>query len=370
MDFELTSEQELFRGYVRKYFDANGQTRVARQFSEANADGLKLVFSGLADLGATGITIPEEYGGLGLGPLDLVPVLEEMGRVLMPGTFLETMALAVPLLELGGTPYLKEKYLPEIAAGDRHIALAWFEPENGYSTAGTVLEKKGGRYVLNGRKTMVPINGLANAFLVCASYGDGIALLLVDADMAQDIRLLKSMDQTHQLAEIAFSDTEVPEEQLIGEPGNAALLLEKGLLHANAALCSLMVGAMDRIVEMTADYAKIRTQFGQPIGRYQAIKHRIVDRKVDLETARSLSYYANWALDSQSADCESAVYSARAFISEAFIQSAADSIQIHGGIGFTEELDCHLFVKRSRYYENYLGSIRQYREKAATALGW
>ncbi|WP_259455561.1 acyl-CoA dehydrogenase family protein [Bacillus sp. PK3_68] len=142
------------------------------------------------------------------------------------------------------------------------------------------------------------------------------------------------------------------------------------MIAVNAALASVMVGGMEAIVEMAAEYAKIREQFGQPIGRFQAIKHKIVDMKVDLEMARSLAYYANWALENEPEDRVQAIVCARLFAAEAYNKAAANNIQIHGGIGFTEEIDCHLYVKRARFYENYLGSTQSYYEKAAAALGW
>jgi alkylation response protein AidB-like acyl-CoA dehydrogenase len=180
----------------------------------------------------------------------------------------------------------------------------------------------------------------------------------------------KNIDETRQLAEITLENVKIRQEQLIGPLHKGWDVLQEGLLAVNAALASVMVGGMEAVVEMAAEYAKIREQFGQPIGRFQAIKHKIVDMKMDLETARSLAYYANWALESQAEDRVQAISSARLFAGEAFNRVAAHNIQIHGGIGFTEEIDCHLYVKRARFYENYLGSTQDYYEKAATALGW
>lgn len=378
MDFSLSQEQEMFRSSVRKFLDANGQTNIARDYIKENSNSLYKVISGLAALGCTGINISEEYEGAGLGALDLVPVFEELGRALLPGVFLETVALAVPLLEKYGTEQQKQKYLPEIATGSRSVSLAWLEPKKGYNPEDihAFAQLEGESLVLNGIKSVIPEGAVVDTYLVLVrteegESGDGISMILIDReDFPLKIRRQKSFDETRPLAEITFENVIVPINQVLGEIHKGWSVFEEGLLHMNAALCSMMIGGMDRIVEMTAEYANIRVQFGQPIGRFQAIKHRIVDMKTDLETARSLSYYANWALESYAPDKEAAIYSTRAFITEAYIRIASDSIQIHGGIGFTEELDCQLYLKRARYYENYLGSPRDYREKAAVALNW
>lgn len=180
----------------------------------------------------------------------------------------------------------------------------------------------------------------------------------------------KNMDETRLLAEVTFHNVQVSSQQIVGTVHQGWDALQESLLSFNAALCSTIVGSVEKIVETAVEYATIREQFNQPIGRFQAIKHRLVDMKMDLETARSLAYYANWAIESNAEDKVEAVSSARLFATEAFIKVASQSIQIHGGIGFTEEIDCHLYVKRARFYENYLGSTQQYYEQTAVALGW
>lgn len=378
MDFSLSQEQEMFRSSVRKFLDANGQTNIAREVIKGHFKPFEKAITGLSELGCTGITISENFEGAELGALDLVPVLEELGRSLLPGIYLETVTLAVPLLEKYGTDQQKQKYLPQIASGSRTVTLAWLEPKKGYSPEDVCVSAQieGESIVINGVKSLVPKGDTADTFLVLlrsaqGENGEGISLVLIDrTEHNLDIRKQKCLDETLQLAEITFENITVSKDQVLGTIHQGWPVFQEGLLHVNAALCSMMVGGMDRLVEMTAEYANIRVQFGQPIGRFQAIKHRIADMKTDLETARSLSYYANWALESNAPDREAAIFSARAFISEAYIRIASHSIQIHGGIGFTEELDCQLYLKRARYYESYLGSPREYREKAACALDW
>ncbi|MGE7120664.1 acyl-CoA dehydrogenase family protein [Peribacillus sp. NPDC046944] len=378
MDFSLSQEQEMFRGYVRKYLDDAGQTKAARDFIKGDTESLLALQRGMAELGCTSINISEEYEGMGLGPLDLIPVLEESGRSLVPGLYLETSALAVPLLEKFGTEEQKENYLPNIANGTQSFSLAWLERGGSYGPSGINLSGKveNDQVILNGVKSLVPDAELADHFIVTVRTDigkgtEGISLVIVNrTDPNLTIQNQKNMDETRSLGKLTFSNVKIPRNQILGTLHKGWDVLQEGLLSFNASLSAVIVGAMEKVVEMATEYAKIREQFGQPIGRFQAIKHRIVDMKTDLETARSLAYYANWALESHASDRVQAIACARIFATDAFTRISADNIQIHGGIGFTEEMDCQLFVKRARFYENYLGRTDQFYKQAATALGW
>ena len=378
MDFSLNEEQELFRGYIRKYLDNAGQTQIARSFTKGETGTWDKVVSGLSELGCTGINVPENYGGLGMGPIDLIPVLEETGRALLPGLYLETNAIAVPLLKQYGTEAQKSKYLSGISNGTISFSLAWLENGGEYNPSGIQLraESDRGHFILNGEKNMVPDAELADHFLLPVRTGtgkgkEGISLLIVDkGQKGVSIQKQNNMDETRHLAKVIFSDVEISTESLLGELHGGWDILQEGILSFNTALSTFAVGAMDKIVEMAAEYAKIRIQFGQPIGRFQAIKHKIVDMKMELETARSLAYYANWALQSEAEDKIQAITCARIYAIDSFIRVASDNIQIHGGIGFTEEMDCQLFLKRARFYENHLGRKEQFYKQAAEAIGW
>lgn len=377
MDFSLTEEQEMFRGHIRKMLDKFGGTQVAREMIDQNPQNLKKVYKTLSELGCSGINIPEEYDGMDLEALDLVPTFEEMGRSLVPGLFMETSALAVPILKKYATEEQKQQYLPAIASGEKWISFAALEPFNDFSPAGIhcTLEQKDGQYVLNGTKTLVPEAELADAFLVLVRTNqedleDGLSLVLIDKTEAMNIEKQSSFDESKHVAKMEFENLVITKEQIIGEVDKGWTQLQEGLLYFNAALSSYIVGAMEQVVHMATEYAKIREQFGQAIGRFQAIKHSIVNMKVNLEIARSLSHYANWVVDTEEFDREAAVYSARTYATEKFIEVSAHNIQVHGGIGFTEEIDCHLYVKRARYYDQYLGSTPFYQEKVVASLGW
>lgn len=377
MDFALDEDLEMFRKNVRKYLDKEGQTEVARAFIKGNTDVVDQTIAGLAELGTTAVNISEENEGIGLGTVALVPIFEELGRVLLPGPLLETLAFAVPLIENYGTKEQKEKYLPEIASGSRTVTLAWLEPGSDYGPMDVQCEakEKGDEFIINGTKEMVPEADAVDTLLtvVRTSKSDGkagISLVLIDKDDSISIEQQQSFDETKQLGKVTFNDVKILKENVLGEVDQGWEVLEEGLLHLNAAISSSMTGGIEKIVETISEYANIREQFGGPIGRFQAVKHPIVNIKVDLESARSLSYYAAWALENDTEDKVSAIYSARAFATEAFIKAASDNIQLHGGIGFTEEIDCHLFLKRARFYENYVGSEVDFNEHIATALGW
>lgn len=373
MDFSLNEEQEMFRKFVRKYINDQEQTKVARDYIAGHTTEVKNVIAGVNELGCMQLNIPEQYDGMGLGKLDLVTIMEEMGRSLMPGVFLETSAFAVPIIEQFGDEEQKKLYLSQVANGDKAFTIAWLEPGRSYTEQGIQLEAKleQKHLLINGLKTQVPDVELADYLIVPLRINGKVSLVVVDKnEPGVSVTAQKSFDETRKLSAVTFLNVRLPIDTIIGQIGDGWDILQEGLLSYNAAVSSVCVGAMEKIVEVASEYACIREQFGHAIGRYQAIKHRLADMKLSLETARSLSYYANWALETIAEDRVEAICSARIFATQALIELSAHNIQIHGGIGFTEEIDCHLFVKRARFYENYLGTQEQYYEQAITALGW
>ncbi|MBU8916823.1 acyl-CoA dehydrogenase family protein [Neobacillus sp. 114] len=379
MDFALNEEQLMFQETTRQFLESKGDLAIPRDYMNGKKQVLEDLWNGLGSLGFMGINISETYGGLGLGALSLVPILEEMGRSVVPGPYPETVAFAVPLLEAYGSAEQKEKYLPEIAAGKRKFSLALLEESGELSPSAIQLkaEQRGNEYVLQGKKILVPYADIVDTLIVPVRTGGtsqaeyGISLILVDCNQANlTMQELQSIDETRKLVNVSFQDVKVPNTQLLGMENGGWAILETGLNHLNAAFASTMVGGIERVVEMSTEYAKTRQQFGQPIGRFQAVKHRIVDMKLALESSRSLSYYASWAAENNAEELSEAVSMARSFISETYIKAAGANIQNHGGMGFTWEFDCHLFLKRARSLENHLGSPEYHREKIAVELGW
>lgn len=374
MDFSLTEDQEMFRTHVKKVLEDFEQTKVTRDVIKNKTEGYHALNQTLAEMGVTGITIPEQYNGLDLEALDLVPTYEELGRALAPGLLMETVSLVVPLIKKYGTEEQKQTYLSAIATGEKVFSVAALEPNSDFSEAGiqAILTKEMNGYVLNGVKTAIPHGEEASGLLVIARTNDidGLSLVIIDDLSTVTMKKLHAIDPAKQLVEVTFDNLPIASEQVLGEVDQGWKQLQEGLLHFNAALSTYIVGAMESVVQMATEYANIREQFGQPIGRFQAIKHRIVDMKIDLDIARSLSYYANWVLETDEKDKIAAVYSARTYATEKFINTSEHNIQVHGGIGFTEEIDCHLYVKRARYYQHYLGSPAFYENEIENALGW
>lgn len=377
MDFSLTKDQEMFRTHIKKVLEDFEQTKVTRDVIKGDTASYEALNQTLAEMGVTAITVPEKYDGLELEALDLVPTYEELGRALAPGLLMETASLVVPLIEKYGSDEQRQRYLPAIAAGEHVYSVAIIEPKRDFSPAGiqASLTASGEGYVLNGVKTAIAHGEASTGLLVLArtnedDASDGLSLIIMDDLSEVTLKKLQAIDPAKQLVEATFDNLSIGPEQVLGEVDQGWAQLQEGLLHFNAALSTYIVGAMDSVVEMATEYAKIREQFGQPIGRFQAIKHSIVDMKVDLDIARSLSYYANWVLETDEPDRVAAVYSARTYATEKFINVSEHNIQVHGGIGFTEEIDCHLYVKRARYYQHYLGSTDFYENEVANSLGW
>lgn len=372
MDFSLSEQQEEFRSYIRKVLSQDGVTGIARKISSGNEAELTKVHNKLTELGVTGISIPEKYGGIELGEIDLIPIMEELGRAVMPDVYAETLAFVVPILLELDHEAIREKYLSAIASGSSLLSVAWCEPHGDYSynSIETTATKTVEGFVLNGTKSLVRHTAEVTDFLLLAKDSSGeLCLFIVPKDKVTKMEDQKSFDEAQAFVRLTLENVEVtPEYRLV--VNNLEEVLEGALLKLIVALNSAMIGSMDRLVEMSTEYAKIREQFGQPIGRFQAIKHRLADLKVTLETARALSHYATWTVQHKSDDCIETVFSTKALLVDSFIKIAAESVQIHGGIGFTEELDCHLYVKRSRVYENYFGSQYDVRERAAIAMGW
>ena len=378
MDFALNEEQIMFQKTTRQFLESKGDLAISRGYMEGNEQILEELWSGLGDLGFMGINISENYGGIGLADLSLVPIFEEMGGAVVPGPYPETLAFAVPLLEAYGTEAQKSKYLAEIASGKRKFTLALLEDGDGNSASDIQVKatRSGDDFVLDGSKILVPHADVADTLIVPVRTGGanseyGISLLLIDKDQVNlQLQSKQSMDQTRKVFKVTFEEVRVPSSQLLGPENAGWSVLQSGLYNLNAALCSIMVGGMDRVLNMSTEYAKTREQFGQPIGRFQAVKHKIVDMKLAVENARSLSYYASWAVENNAEDMVEAVSMARSFINEAYIRVAGANIQVHGGMGFTWEFDCHLFLKRARSLENHLGSAQHHRDVVASELGW
>jgi alkylation response protein AidB-like acyl-CoA dehydrogenase len=374
MHFAFNEEQEELRRAARSFLATHSSPEKVRA-AMASDDGFdRDVWRRIGqEMGWTAILVPEEHGGLGLTYVELIALLEVMGATLLCSPFFSTICLAGNLLRIGGSQTQKKEYLPGIASGETIATLAFTEA-NGRCDASTieaVAKPDGNNFILNGTKTFV-LDGNVAAFLIVAarepgSMGqEGVRLLIVPADApGVERRSLPTMDQTRRQAEIRLQDVRVPAASLIGNEGGGWPLLEKTLQLAAIALSAEQVGGAQRCLDMTVEYAKERKQFGRPIGSFQAIKHKCADMLLQVESARSASYYAGWAAAVDDPELPVLASLAKAYCSDAYFQCTAESIQIHGGVGFSWEYDVHLYFKRAKSSEIFLGSPAYHREIVA-----
>jgi len=373
MNFGFNDEQELLRSTARKFFENECGSDTVRRLMETPEGISPDLWTKLAEQGWLGLVYPEAYDGMDLGLVDLVVLMEEMGRAVVPGPYFSAVLLGgLAILEAGGEGQKKE-WLPKIAAGDRRVALAWMEPSAQLGPAGVMLSavEKGGGYTLSGTKLFVHDAHTADALVVAArtrpgAGADGVSLfLLPKGTRGLEVTLLPTMDQTRKLCEVSLSDVSVGADALLGAAGAGWAPLSRVLDRATVALCAEMCGGAQKVLDMTVEYAKIRQAFGRPIGSYQGVKHRAADMLVDVENSKSITYYAAWALDEGAAEAPLAVSMAKAYVSDAYRRVAAAGIQLHGGIGFTWEHDLHLYFKRAKGSEFTFGDATHHRERVA-----
>ncbi len=373
MNFGFNDEQELLRSTARKFFENECGSDIVRRLMETREGISPELWKKIAEQGWLGLVYPEAYDGMGLGLVDLVVLMEEMGRAVMPGPFFSSVILGGLAILEAGSEAQKKEWLPRIAAGDRRVALAWMEPSAQLGPAGVTLTatEKGGRYTLSGTKLFVSDAHTADALVVAArtkagAGADGVSLFLLPRGTAGlHVSLLPTMDQTRKLCEVSCADVTMGADALLGAPNGGWAPLARVLDRATVALCAEMCGGAQKVLDMTVEYAKIRQAFGRPIGSYQGVKHRAADMLVDVENSKSITYYAAWALDENAPEAALAVSMAKAYVSDAYRRVAAAGIQLHGGIGFTWEHDLHLYFKRAKGSEFTFGDATHHRERVA-----
>jgi alkylation response protein AidB-like acyl-CoA dehydrogenase len=322
----------------------------------------------MAHQGWTGIVFDEEYGGLGLGLVEMAVALEEMGRALLPGPYLSTVLLAGVAIDAAGTPAQKRKYLSRISMGEARATLALLETSADWDPDAVQLGAHPtlAGFALRGRKMFVP-DAAAADFLVCAARrGPDLGLFIVPRDAAGvTISPLPAIDETRRLYEVAFEEVAVAEEDFLAIGDSARAALERALAVATVALVAEMVGGMQRVMEIAVEYAKARKQFGKPIGQFQAVQHLCADMLLLTESSRSAAYYAAWALEHRAPEAAAAVSIAKAYASDAYREVGNRGIQVQGGMGFTWENNVHLYYKRAKASELMFGDATYHRERIA-----
>ncbi|HIF94154.1 MAG: acyl-CoA dehydrogenase family protein [Myxococcales bacterium] len=378
MDFRLSDEQEALQEAARSFLKEASSPEQIRS-SIKNPNGFDpVVWRQIAlELGWPALLIPERHGGLGLGQVDLAVLLEATGEALLCSPLFSTVALGVNTLLQVGTDEQQSATLAPIAEGTRTATLAFCEASGRWDAEGITLTAGADSkdFILDGIKRGVVDGASADLLLIVArtpgSRGeDGISVFMVPADAPGLTREARpTMDPTRRLADLELKDVRVAKQALVGEVGQAWPGLRRTLDLAAIALAAEQVGGATRCLEMAVGYSKEREQFGRPIGSFQALKHKCADMFVAVETARSALYYAACIADDGSDDLSTNASLAKAWCSESYFQCASESIQIHGGVGFTWEYDPHLHFKRARASESWLGDPAYHRERVAVALG-
>jgi alkylation response protein AidB-like acyl-CoA dehydrogenase len=378
MNFALDEEQERLRATARAFLAGCSSSPQVRGAMDTPLGWDPAVWRRIAaELGWTAVIVPEAYGGLGLTQIELAVLMEEMGSVLLCAPFFSTVCLAANALVIGGSEEQKQELLRRVAAGEITATLAWTEPNGRWDAAAIEAVARrlpGGDFVLGGRKTFVLDGHSADLILVAArregsSGVDGVSLFTLPADVAGlGRRALGTMDRTRRQAELTLDQVHAPASALLGAEGHGWPVLEKTLHLAAVALSAEQVGGAQRCLEMAVDYAKQRVQFDRPIGSFQAIKHKCANMLVQVESARSASYFAACTAAENGDDLPLAASLAKAYCSDAYFRCAAENVQIHGGIGFTWEHDAHLYYKRTLSMRQSYGLAVEHREKYARLL--
>ncbi|MGY4475805.1 acyl-CoA dehydrogenase family protein [Bradyrhizobium sp. USDA 3364] len=358
MNFDFSDEQKQMRDEARKFLSEQCPPKAVREVLDGKAPYDKSLWKGLAEMGFLGVAIPEQFGGAGAGHLELCVIAEEMGRALAPVPFSSTVYLAAEAILIAGTDAQKQKWLPKIASGDVIGTLALFEGKGNPSPKAVQVTANGG--VLNGVKKPVADGAIADFAVVAARTGSSgresdISLFIVDLKAGGvDVKSLTNIDLTRGQAEITFKDAKA---EPLGAAGEGWSVITQVLDRAAVLMAFEQVGGADRALEMGRDYALDRIAFGRPIGSFQAVKHMLADMYVSATLARSNCYYGAWALSTNAGELPEAAAAARISATQAFQHCAKNNIQVHGGMGFTWEFDCHMYYRRANAVALGLGSL-------------
>ncbi len=364
MNFDFSDDQKSLKSDARKFLEGESPVGRVRKVLDDEAKAYdEALWAGVASQGWLGAAIPEEYGGLGLGYLELCVIAEELGRSLAPIPFASTVYLLAEALLLAGSDAQKAALLPKIVAGDVIGCLATSEGPGVLSPGAVQASVSGGK--LSGTKVPVTDGDIATHAVVLAKEGGKAGLFLVDLSSGVTRQSLKTLDPTRDAAKLTFDGAAA---ERLGGAGEGFALLEQLLDRAAVLLAFEQCGGADRCLEMAKAYALERYAFGRVIASYQAIKHKLADIYCKNELARSNAYYGAWALNTNAPELPIAASAARIAASEAYWFAAKENIQTHGGIGFTWEVDAHLFYRRSRQLGLVAGAPRVWKERLVSQL--
>ena len=373
MRLALTEEQEMLRKTARDFLAEKCPMKFVKQMEESDTGYSTDLWQEMAELGWMGLAFPEKYGGGDMSFLDLAVLLEEMGRACLPGPFFSTVVLGgLPILDIGSEEQ-KQEYLPGLIRGEKILTLALNEPGyHNYDASSIKLEATpdDGNYIIKGTKLFVPDAHIADYLLWVARTKPekGITIFLTDAKSPKiKYTILKSI-AGDKLCEVVFDQMPVLKANILGQLGQAESAVRKIIDRAAVGKCCEMVGNIQRVLEMTIDYAKERKQFDRPIGSFQVIQHYCADMSTDVDGVRLSTYQAAWML-SEGLPCTKEVAIAKAWAGEASQRVIALAHQIHGAIGVTMEHDLHFYTRRAKAGELAFGDANFYREIVAREMG-
>jgi len=373
MKLTLTEEQEMLRKTARDFLVDKCSKTFVKQTQESEAGYSRELWREMAELGWMGLPFPEKYGGGDMNFLDLAVILEEMGRACLPGPFFSTVILGgLPILDFGSEEQ-KQEYLPKLIGGEKIFTLALTEPGyQNYDASSIIVEATpdNGNYIINGTKLFVPDAHIAD-YLLCVARTrpeNGVGIFLTDANNPRiNYNVLKTI-AGDKLCEVVFDQVLIPEVNILGQLAQGWSAVQKIIERATVGKCCELVGNMQRILEMTINYAKERKQFDRPIGSFQVMQHYCADMATDVDCARLSTYQAAWMLG-KGLPCTKEVAIAKAWIGEASQRVSALAHQIHGAIGVTMEHDLHFHTRLAKAAELAYGDTNFYREVVAKEMG-
>jgi alkylation response protein AidB-like acyl-CoA dehydrogenase len=367
VDFSLSADQQLLKASARAFLDQHCPASVARGLMDDPRGESEGLWKEMARLGWLGLALPEAHGGSGLGMVETAVLAEELGRAACPSPYAPTV-LAGMALASAGSPAQQARWLPAIAGGQARATVALLDAQLDWrpDAVETVAAPVPGGVALTGVKHFVPWAHVADVLLVPARAPDGLSLFLVDpASPGLTLAPVIGMDAAARWTTVRLDGVPVAAASVLAGSGEAARLVEALLRRGAVAAAAEMLGAARRCLDMAVGYAKVREQFGQPIGAFQAVRHTCAEMLLEVENAHAATYYAAWALDAGAEDQALAASVAKAYVSEAARKVCGDAIQVHGGIGFTWEYDLHLYVKRAKALEVMYGDADHHHELIA-----
>jgi len=376
MNFDLSEEQNILKKMAHDFLAEKFPHNIVSELESSELGYSPEIWREMAELGWMGLVFPEKYGGYGMSFLDLAVLLEEMGRVALPGPYFSTVVLGgLPILDIGSEEQ-KQRYLPEIASGKLLATLALTEPNARYDAAAIEVKASADKdnYAIDGTKLFVPDANMADYMLVVARTDektraeDGITIFIVDTKSPGIRRTLLKTISNDKLYEVHFNHVSVPRENILGELNKGWNETHKIIQRAAVALCCEMVGGAQQVLEMTVDYARERLQFGHPIGSFQAVRHYCANMATDIDGSRLVTYRAAWTL-SKGLPCAWETGVAKVWTGNTYQRVTALSHQIHGALGFTMDYGLHFYSRRAKAAEVTFGDAGFHREVVAQEIG-